>query len=63
MKKLLAVLVIGSALTGLVACGNSTDKDSKEVAKEENNQKFDSTNIEGDTKICRGAGRWRYDGD
>jgi putative membrane protein len=36
----------------LFSCGNGSEKDSKEVAKEENNQKFDSTNIEGDTKFA-----------
>jgi putative membrane protein len=52
MKKLLAGLIIVSAMAGLVACGNGSDKDSKEVAKEENNQKFDSNDIEGDTKFA-----------
>jgi putative membrane protein len=52
MKKVLAGLLICSAMTCFVACGNGSDKDSKDVAKEENNQKFDSTNIEGDTKFA-----------
>lgn len=51
MKKVLAGLLVCSALT-FVACGDNADKDAKEVAKEENNQKFDSTNIEGDTKFA-----------
>ncbi|MEO7529841.1 MAG: DUF4142 domain-containing protein [Sediminibacterium sp.] len=50
MKKLLAGIVLCTATTFFVACGS--DKDSKDVAKEENNQKFDSTNIEGDTKFA-----------
>jgi putative membrane protein len=52
MKKLLAGVMFCVAVTCLFSCGNNADKDSKDVAKEENNQKFDSTNMEEDTKFA-----------
>lgn len=52
MKKLLTGILLCAATACMFSCGNSSEKDSKEVAKEENNQKFDSTNIEGDTKFA-----------
>jgi putative membrane protein len=52
MKKLLTGIFLCGATFCLFSCGNGENKDSKEVAKEENNQKFDSTNIEGDTKFA-----------
>lgn len=51
MKKVLAGLMICTAIT-FAACGDSAETDSKEIAKEANDQKFDSTNIEGDTKFA-----------
>ncbi len=50
MKKLLAGILFCTAVACFFSCGN--DKDSKDIAKEENNKKFDSTNIEGDTKFA-----------
>jgi putative membrane protein len=52
MKKLITGALLCAATFCLFSCGNGSEKDSKEVAKEENNQKFDSTNIEGDTKFA-----------
>lgn len=52
MKKSLIGILVCTASLCFYACGDSGEKDSKEVAKEENNQKFDSTNIEGDTKFA-----------
>lgn len=52
MKKLLAGFIVCSAVTCFVACGNGDNKDSKDIAKEENEQKFDSTNLERDTKFA-----------
>ncbi len=52
MKKLLAGILLCSATAFFVSCGDGSNKDSKEVAKEENDKKFDSTNIEGDTKFA-----------
>lgn len=52
MKKLLAGIIVCTTMMCFVSCGDGDNKDSKEVVKEENNQKFDSTNIEGDTKFA-----------
>lgn len=52
MKKLfLTALTCGSILC-FIACGDNNNKDAKEIAKEENDQKFDSTKIEDDTKFA-----------
>jgi putative membrane protein len=58
MKTLLKVMTIGFAFTlALASCGkkNSSDTDSKEVAKDQNEEKFDSTNIEKDTDFVVAA--------
>ncbi|MEO8173620.1 MAG: DUF4142 domain-containing protein [Sediminibacterium sp.] len=52
MKKVLTGVLLCTALACFFSCGDGSEKDSKEVAKDENNQKFDSTNIEGDTKFA-----------
>lgn len=54
MKKLLAGLAMCSAITFFAACGNNSadNKDSVDSSKEANAQKFDSTNIEGDTRFA-----------
>lgn len=55
MKKLLFGAFACAAFTCFVACGNGDNKDSKDTAKEENKEKFDSTKIEGDTKFAVAA--------
>jgi len=50
MKKSVACILLCTATACFFSCGDN--KDSKAVAKEENAQKFDSTNIEGDTKFA-----------
>src|SRR5476651_1310218 len=53
MKKILiSVLIAGSFAVG--SCGNN-DNDSKKEAVEENKEKFDSTNIQDDTKFAVSA--------
>jgi len=52
MKKLFLSAFACMSILCFVACGDDANKDSKEVAKEENKEKFDSTNIEGDTKFA-----------
>lgn len=54
MKKVLATLMICSSALCFVACGNNNaeNKDSVDSSKEANKEKFDSTNIEGDTKFA-----------
>ncbi|XZF15706.1 DUF4142 domain-containing protein [Chitinophagaceae bacterium MMS25-I14] len=47
----LQLLIATFMLSAVAACGNH-EPDSKETAKEENSQKFDSTTIEGDTKFA-----------
>ncbi len=52
MKKLFITAFTCASIL-LTACGDNTDnKDAKDVAKEENDRKFDSTNIEDDTKFA-----------
>ena len=51
MKKLLLGFGICAAAVCFSAC-NGSNKDSKDVAKDENKQKFDSTNMESDTKFA-----------
>ena len=52
MKNIFVCAVAFTAITCFASCGNNTGKDSKEVAKDENAQKFDSTNIQDDTKFA-----------
>lgn len=53
MKKLFFSVLACAAMTCFVACANN--KDSKDEAKAENKEKFDSTNIEADTKFAVAA--------
>ena len=55
MKKLLLNACLCASLAVIAACNNSNNSDSKDVAKEQNDQKFDSTNIEDDTKFAVNA--------
>jgi putative membrane protein len=52
MKKTCIYLLLAGTIT-LSACGN--ENDSKEIAKDENKEKFDSTSIEDDTKFAVAA--------
>jgi putative membrane protein len=56
MKKTILIMLSATAITLFAACGNSEKhEDSKEVAKEQNETKFDDTNIEDDTKFAVSA--------
>jgi len=56
MKKTILVMLSATAITLFAACNNSeTHEDSKEVAKEQNDTKFDDTKIEDDTKFAVSA--------
>lgn len=56
MKKLVLNTCLCASLAVIAACNNNTNNsDSKDVAKEQNDQKFDSTNIEDDTKFAVNA--------
>jgi putative membrane protein len=58
MKKNIASILFSMALLTMVACGNKNNnvnedtKDSKEVAEEQNDQKFDDSKIEDDTEFA-----------
>ncbi len=57
MKKTILSLSLLGALSMFAACGNSETKteDSKEVAQDQNETKFEDTNIEDDTKWATNA--------
>lgn len=56
MKKTIITLMSATVLTLFAACGNSDHpEDSKELAKEQNDTKFDDTKIEDDTKFAVAA--------
>ncbi len=55
MKKLLPIFFACIGLNCFVACSNGSTTDSTAAAKEANTQKFDSTNIENDTKFAVNA--------
>ncbi|CAG5018971.1 hypothetical protein DYBT9275_06113 [Dyadobacter sp. CECT 9275] len=55
MKKItLSSFILASALL-FSACNNSQKEDSKELAEEQNEQKFDDTNLEDDTEFAVAA--------
>jgi len=51
MKKLQYLLLITVLITFCFACGKKNHDDSKEIAKEQNEEKFDSTSIKKDTEF------------
>ena len=56
MKKTILAMLSATAITIFASCGNTEQhEDSKEVAKEQNDTKFDDTNIEDDTKFAVSA--------
>lgn len=56
MKKTILSLSLLGAIAFFAACGNENKtEDSKEVAQEQNDAKFDDTNIEDDTKWATNA--------
>ncbi len=55
MKKIALNFALCASLFTIASCGNNSENDSKEVAKEQNEEKFDDTNIEGDTKFAVSA--------
>ena len=56
MKKTIIALMSATVMTLFAACGDSAhNEDSKEVAKEQNDTKFDDTKIEDDTKFAVAA--------
>ena len=55
MKKNLRVTLYAFLLFAITSCGNKGPEDSAEIAKEQNDEKFDSTNIERDTKFTVNA--------
>lgn len=54
MKKTIYTLFFCSSIIAMASCGSS-QTDSKKMAKEENEQKFDNTNMEDDTKFAVAA--------
>lgn len=54
-KTVFSLLLCASAITVMTSCGNNNNTDSKEAAKDQNEQKFDNTNIEDDTKFAVAA--------
>lgn len=54
-KTVFSLLFCASAITFMTSCSNNNSTDSKEAAKEQNEQKFDNTNIEDDTKFAVAA--------
>ncbi len=54
MKKIALNLALCVSLFTIASCGD-TNNDSKEMAKDANEEKFDDTNIEGDTEWAVGA--------
>jgi putative membrane protein len=64
MKKIALNFALCASLFTIASCGNSAETDSKEVAKEQNEEKFDDTKIEGDTKFAvsaADAGMWEVE--
>ncbi len=55
MKKLIYSILTLASFSVFVSCGGSENKDSKEVAKENNEAKFEDTKIEDDTKFAVNA--------
>lgn len=53
-KTVFSLLLCASTIAVMTSCGNNSN-DSKEAAKEQNEQKFDNTNIEDDTKFAVAA--------
>lgn len=54
MKKIALNFALCASLFTIASCGNN-ENDSKEMAKEQNEEKFDDTNIERDTKFAVSA--------
>lgn len=57
MKKIISSALFIAGFFAMASCNDSSntekkETDSKEVAKDQNDKKFDSTNIEGDTKFA-----------
>jgi putative membrane protein len=52
MKTLLLNIATLSLIVSLVACGPKKNEDSKEVAEDQNEQKFDKSKIEDDTEFA-----------
>lgn len=56
MKTVLNLLFLGTLAAGVAACGNKNrTEDSKEVAKDQNEAKFEDTKVEDDTDFAVGA--------
>jgi putative membrane protein len=56
MRKITLQVLLCASLFTTISCGESHEEtDSKEIAKDQNEAKFDDTNIEGDTKFAVAA--------
>ncbi|MEO5978298.1 MAG: DUF4142 domain-containing protein [Chryseolinea sp.] len=51
MKKI-NILIFFVSISLMMSCGKKTETDSKEISEDQNEEKFDSTNIEGDTDFA-----------
>lgn len=52
MKNYALIILFLAGMMAIVSCGKKAETDSKEIAEEQNEEKFDSTNIDDDTEFA-----------
>jgi putative membrane protein len=52
MKNYAMIILFLASMLAMVSCGKKAETDSKEIAEEQNEEKFDSTRIEDDTEFA-----------